>query len=381
MLKLLQRHLYPSTPCIISQWTQYIEDLQYRKNELRRRFINNYGYESRALRIMKMILGQLDLDYLSKQNNDFDCYINYFGIVGPNFDYIFNPTKHGKAYRKTFYKKSLFSTNEYICPTNDVDHIKILPLGESWDVWRHVKPVTLWYHDSIEYSLNLIHNQVTFKYIQPTYAVIFIDSVALSMMYYKYINTPILTDDDKTPHTFLHRYVISKLFDDLQDIWLLNKIIEQIRYIDLHYDEDIIIPQSDHLYGFRGGREKEATDRLHMRLLQIKDGNLRANNLLSSNLLVTGSILNKIQYGFTNLDTENLKQYEYTRIIRDMHLLNIIYTLHSWRPDSAYYKSFRQELRIIIKRYYNSKPWSTIIDSVMKNTVKSYIQELYDKLF
>ena len=149
MLDKLQKYLLPSSPIIVPQWYQHIEELNTRKKEVKRRFDNFYGADSRALRLLKHVAGSIDLDYLKYCKNDFEAYRNYFSFFHTTADYIFNPTKFGKAYRKLFYHKNLYATTEFIVPTNDVDHIKILPLGRDWEYWKSLKPVTLWYHIAV----------------------------------------------------------------------------------------------------------------------------------------------------------------------------------------------------------------------------------------
>ena len=373
MLDNLKRYLVPVNPIVVPQWVQHVENMKVRRDELRRRFMNDYGYSSRALRILKHVAGSIDTSYLKYQVTDFDAYRNYFSEFGDVADYIFNPTKFGKAYRNMFYEKTVFSTTEYIIPTNDVDHIKTLPLGKGWDEWKNVKPVTLWYHDSSEHTLDLLHNEVKFRHIQPTYSVTYIDSVALSMMWWKYSNLTTVPDEDKILEVFLHRYVFSKLFEDLEDIYLTNRI----RNILTAIDNDI---PYDNLYGYVDGRQKEADSRLGNRLQELKDGNIRPNNLLSSKLLCTGSILDRIHHAFTYLDTDHLYQYEYTRILRDLPYLDIILTLHEYRKDSDYYKNLTQELRILLKRYKSGRPWSNIADRSVKSYLEDTIEKLYDRV-
>ena len=376
MLDNLKRYLLPVTPTIIPQWNQHIDELRLRREEIKRRYLNNYGGDSRALRTLKHLAGSIDLDYLQYQKNDFEAYTNYFSVFGNVADYIFNPTKFGKAYRKMFYHKTIFSTTEFLVPVNDTDHIKYLPLGKSWDEWKHVKPVTLWYHDSHEHSLDLLKNQVHFKFDQPNYSITFIDSTALAMMWWKYSNTH-LPEEEQTLHNFLHKYVFSKLFEDLEDIWLLNRIktiVDNCDEIDGTTKSDV------NLYGYTGSRQKEANNRLLMKITDIKNGNLRPNNLLSSELLLSGSILNKINYAFEHLDTEHLKQYDYTRILRDIPYLELILKLHEYRPDSSYYKNLTQELRIYLKRYLTNKPWSSVMDSYVRTMLEEKINTLYEKV-
>lgn len=376
MLDQLKRYLLPVTPTIIPQWNQHINELRIRREEIKRRYLNNYGGDSRALRMLKHLAGSIDLDYLNNQKNDFEAYVNYFSVFGNVADYIFNPTKFGKAYRKMFYHKTIFSTTEFLIPVNDVDHIKYLPLGESWDTWKHLKPITLWYHDSHEHTLDLLKNQVHFKFDQPNYSLTFIDSTMLAMMWWKYSNTHI-PEEEQTLHNFLHKYVFSKLFEDLEDIWLLNRIKN---IVDSCEEDDGTTKSDTNLYGYAGGRQKEANNRLKLKIIDIKNGNLRPNNLLSSELLLSGSILNKINYAFEHLDTEHLKQYDYTRILRDLPYLELILKLHEYRPDSSYYLNLTQELRIYLKRYLSSKPWSSVADSYVRTILEDKINELYDRV-
>lgn len=376
MLDNLKRYLLPVTPTIIPQWNQHINELKIRREEIKRRYLNNYGSDSRALRTLKHLIGSIDIDYLSSQRNDFDAYTNYFSLFGNVADYIFNPTKFGKAYRKMFYHKTIFSTTEFLIPVNDVDHIKYLPLGRPWDEWKYVKPVTLWYHDSHEHTLDLLKNQVHFKFDQPNYSLTFINSTALAMMWWKYSNTH-LPDEEQTLHNFLHKYVFSKLFEDLEDIWLLNRIKTIVEHCN---DIDGTAESDTNLYGYAGGRQKEANNRLMLKIIDIKNGNLRPNNLLSSELLLSGSILNKINYAFEYLDTEHLKQYDYTRILRDLPYLELILKLHEYRPDSSFYLNLTQELRIYLKRYLSSKPWSSVADSYVRTIIEEKINNLHDRV-
>lgn len=374
MLENIKKYLLPVTPTIVPQWNQHLEELTIRRKEVKRRFLNFYGADSRALRTLKHVAGSIDLDYLKYCKNDYDAYSNYFRFFGNVADYIFNPTKFGKAYRKLFYHKTHFATTEFIIPNSDIDHIKTLPIGHDWSIWSKVKPVTLWYHDSTEHSLDLLNDQVKFRYEQPNYSVTFIDSIALGMMYWKYLNTPILTEE-KTLHNFLHKYVFSKLFEDLEDIYLINRIKNIINGLEDN------ITNSDVLYGYSGGRELEANKRLAMKITDIKNGNLRPNNLLSSPLLTNNtSILGKLSYSFEYLDIEHLKQYEYCRILRDLPYLDMIIKLHEFRNDSSYYQQLTQELRIYLKRYITNKVWSSIADSTIRYRIETTILDLHERI-
>ena len=159
----------------------------------------------------------------------------------------------------------------------------------------------------------------------------------------------------------------------MEDIYLLNRIKNLVNNIDEETNYD---------YTFRyiGAREKEANIRLINKIADIKNGNVRPNQLLSSPLLNSGSILNKITYSFDNLDTEHLQQYEYTRILRDLPYLDLILDLYGFRPDSSYYRNITQELRIYLRRYLMNKVWSSVADKYVRVTIEDKLNSLYEKV-
>ena len=373
MLEDMKRFLLPTNPIIIPQWNQHINELKLRKEELKRRFLNFYGADSKALRILKHICANVDIEYLDTLTNDYDRYLYYFVTFNNRNENVFNPTIYGKQYHHTFYKRTFFNTLEYLIPTGDNDYIKILPFDSTWDEWSKLKPVVLWYNDSNEFSLDILNDQVKYRFDQPLWATIFIDCCMLGMMYYAYLKKAPYIDDEKTIHNFLHKHVFSKFFDDLEDIWLFN----QFKLVVNSVTEEQKIEEFNHLYVYQGGRQKEANTRLHNRLVEVKNGNVKPGGILSSHLLFTGSILNKINYGFEYLDTEHLRQYEFTRILKDIPYLEMILKLYSFRPDHSSYQELTRTLRVMLHRYKINRPWNNLTDTIIKTEIEERIENLY----
>lgn len=378
MLQELATHFREATPRIIPKWSQYLESLDFQKDQLKRRFLNVYGAESRAMRILRQMLIPVDTDieYLKNQSNDFARYLNWFTKLEGTVTDIFDPVQGGRAYRKTFYKRGLFSTNEYLCPVDDVDHISILPFDKSWEEWEKVKPVTIWYHDTDEYSLNIVQGNVITKYTQPTYSVVFIDTISLLFKYYKYMTCDITGEHEKTPHNFLWKHVFSSFFDDLQNIWVLNRILYCASIIDNEENSKIILqqfPPSDKQYGYIGGRYLESMESLFEVFQDVKDGNLRVNNLLSSKLLPSGSILDRIHYSWKYLDVPHLQQYRHMRIIRDMPILDIILKMYAWRPDTEMYRTLRRDMLVHLRRYKSNRFWAKIADAAVRAKIEDWV--------
>ncbi len=382
MLDNLKSHFKHATPKIIPQWSQYLTSLQLQKEQLRTRFLNNYGGEARGFRILKQILDYVDVEYLLKQRNDYERYINYFLNVRNNVERLFQPVESGRVYRKMFYRKGLFATNEYFCPVDDVDHIQTLPMDKSWEEWERVQPVHLWYHDTQEYSLNLLTGQVAFSFTNPSYALIFVDVIALMFKYYKYISSPSI-GEEKTLHNFIQNHVYNFFFDDLQNIWILNQILLCCDVADTSKDIREItteLQKSNRQYGYIGGRHHEAVEDLLEALNLVREGNLRVNSILSAQLLPSGSIIDRIHYSFKYLDIAHLQQYKYVRILRDLHLVDLIIKMHMWRPDTEIYKSLARNLRYEVRRLQMNKPWSKINDSVIRTHVQDWVTALESKV-
>lgn len=386
MLTTLQSHFRQTTPKTIPKWSQYLESLQLQKSQLQTRFLNSYGTESRGFRILKQIIDQLDTDmiiYLEKQPDDFARYLNGFMPMQRNSIRLFQPTESGRAYRNVFYDKGIFATNEYFCPVDDVDHLFTLPFTKSWEEWDKVQPVHLWYHDSPEYSLNLIKAKVHFKYQNPSYAIIFVDVIALLFKYYKYMTTRIIGEEEKSLHNFIHNHVFKFFFSDLQNIWILNQILLCSNVVDLTQDIDAITTQiqlSNRQYGYIGGRHTEAIESLLRAFDEVRDGKVRVNSLLSFDLLPTGSVIDRIHYAFNYLDVAHVQQYKYMRILRDMPIIDLLIQMHGWRADTETYKSLTKALRVVLQRLQVNKPWSKIYDSSIRMHIKDWIDRTLDKI-
>lgn len=377
MLQEISSHFQRYTPRTLTHWSQYLSTLKLQKNDLRTRFINSYGVESRGFRLLHQVLNTVEIEYLKNQTNDFHRYINWFFPMRNVSNRIFYPIETGRAYRKVFYKKTIFAPTEYICPTLNVDHLSTLPLGKSWTDWECIQPVHLWYNDSIEYTLNILQNQVSYKYNPPGHALIFVDVIALMFKYYKYMTSDI-AEASKTPHEFLHKHVYSFFFQDIQNSWILNQLLLCVEFTNSDTNVQQLI--EDKQYGYLGARYVEAMSSMVDILKDIKDGNLRVNSLLSSNLFPTGSLIDRIEFSFKYLDVEYLRQYTYILLLRDIPVVDLIIKLYQWRIDTPAYKTLAKDLLQLLKRYKNNKPWSRIYDSSIRLYISDWVDKTIDLL-
>lgn len=385
MLYDLRRHFYNNTSKrVLPDWNMMLNSLNYQRNELQRRHMLNYGADSRCVGILKHMCGLLDMEYLTSMRNDFDRYLNYMRFIKKVLDGVFNPAKTGRAYRKAFYTKKVYSTSEYLCPVDDVDHLSFLPFDKPWEYWKQIKPVTLWYHDSKEYTLNLLKDQVEFSYVQPTYAVIFIDAVTLGFKYFKYMTSDLPEEGEKTLHNFVHRHVMNLLYPDLQEIWLTNEIIhcseQMLQYEDTLNVDELTETLTNVQYGYRTQKYKEAIDELVTVLTLVKKGNLRVSSFLSSDVYPNNkSIVTKINDSFKYLDIEHISQLKFMELFRDLPMLLLITNLYALCPNE-YYKSYCRDVRVLLNRAKSSQFWNTFVDSNTAYKVKDIFTSIEKKI-
>lgn len=385
MLSRLTDHFHPASPKVFPKWTQYVDYLKLQKRVLKKRYLNSDVYEARCFHILKHLLKTMerDMEYLMLQQNDFSRYLNYFKEVAQSTYDTFAPARTGKAYRKAFYKKGLFATTEYLCPVPDVDHLKTLPLDKSWDDWEKVKPVHLWHHDTEEYTLNIFSGGIVTKYNPPTYSIICIDAVALMFKYYKYMTMDITGETIKTMHDFIHRHVLVHLMDDLLEVWLFNRI----NYISKLAEEGEsvrslvnISPMSDRQFGYVGGRYGEAMEELYKAMIQVKEGSVRVNSILSAQLLPNGSILDRINYMNTYLDIPDTFQYMPVVLMRDIPTIDLMSRMYAWRPDMTMYRTMRRDILVELRRVKRGRCWERIYDSSIRLLVEDWMTRTEESL-
>lgn len=386
MLQDLAHHFRVASPKVLPKWEQYVDFLKLQKRILKTRFLNLDGFESRGFFILKQILKTLDpdIEYLSLQSNDFARYLNYFKEIPSNANDIFDPARSGKAYRKAFYKKGLFAPNEYICPVSDVDHIKTLPLEGSWEEWSKVKPMQIWYHDTDEYTLDIFQGQVVTKYTHPNFSMICLDTTALLFKYFKYLTMDVPQEEGtKNFHTFIYKHVYPFIMDDLLEIWLFNRITHIANLVTEGPSTANLVhiaPSSDRAFGYVGSRYGEAMESLYSAMEDVKNGTINVNSIFCAKLLPSGSIVDRMNYANEYLDIPNTVQYKHAILLRDMPIIDLMVTMHSWRPDVTIYQSLRRDLNIYLRRMKMNRIWQRIYDSSVRTKVEDWIENSQKKI-
>ena len=92
--------------------------------------------------------------------------------------------------------------------------------------------------------------------------------------------TDLPNEPEKTMHNFIHRHVLNTVFEDLEEIWLLNQILlcASIEDNTANYKDISLIQKiSDRQYGYVTSRHEEAMNEILRAFKLIRTGPRRVN--------------------------------------------------------------------------------------------------------
>ncbi len=384
MLELTKKYIRRSAPRSVPKWRQHIENLNKYKLHREKEFLGmNRGYDSGGLNILKFIINNVNWARVNQYPDDIDRYFNYLKYIQDDLGQLFNPVKAGLGLNNTFIDKLGKPTSEFLCPITDTMYMKLLPMDKPFEQWKDIKPLTLWWHDSWEHTQHLLGNKFKFFNDQPSYALFFLDPVSLVMKFYKYLESNPDYEQHYRVRDFIHRHVINHLFDDELDIYLLKtinivagcsskeEVIQQIKKIK---------EVSDIRYGYPGGRLEEACIELFEEFETIKNGNVNFGSFLSSKLLYSGSIIDRIESIEDWYDVSKLNQYTYIRVLRDIEYIKLIVNIIKFVPNRSDVRGLIYDLRVKCRMMALGKMSDMIQNRQVKKIVSDELKELYAKI-
>ena len=362
-------------------------------NERYTRLYNTQGRENRATAMLRFILSFVDMEYMLKQPNNYYRYLYEIRPIVKSISESFDRSTRGRGYTETFVTKSNVYTEEFIMPTEDINTITNLPLyTDDWETWKRIHPVRVVGHDSPEYTLNLLGDRFTYREMAPNYIFIMIDVAALILKYYAWY----IGYRDKEPNQdlaihipqqlFLHKYVMCNLVWDNFNVWLLNTLYRLSEYVNengtSHITEEFHTKalECDMQWGRISDLATEAFRYLGV-LLGDTSKNLRPEAIMSSKLLLSGSVLDYAKQMTTRWNLPILEQYDYLRWIRDKSLFNFILNVYLTRRTLPTTHRMLINVRRDYKRLVLHRPWKTCNNVILKNDIQRDMETTMDKLF
>ena len=339
--------------------------------------LETIGHTSKGIRLLKYILQFVDFEYLNKKVNNYERYSDYIRFIYKDMLNTFDRAGKGRGYINLFFPRLQFITEEFLIPVADTGCITNLPLHtEDWNTWKKINPLKIWDHDSLEYNLNLINDQYHFRYFPPSYCVELLDVVSLLFKYYIWVKNHKVYENNDAANIvpveyFLHKYVFGPTVWDLANIWLLHLISKLLMTEDLsdlkEYDSSYL--ESDSMYGRVSLNIRKGFEYLRT-LVKNSRNNLQPDVLLSSKLLFTGSINDRILYTDKYLDMPGLRKYDYLRWLRDKDILKIY--LSTWKASKlvSKQKSIFRHVSRMYNRYYNTRFWNICNNYVLSVNIE-----------
>ena len=352
------------------------------------RLYNAQGHESSAVRLLRYIINFADFELLERQSNNFDRYMYHLRYIRTQLNDIFDRISRGRGYRNIFIQSDR-KTEEFIIPVEDINTIVNLPLdSDDWVVWRKVRPVRLWDHDSEEFTINVMNDQLHFTTgFEPTNAVILIDVVALILKYFVWLKN----ERDNEPREelaahipqqlFLHKYVMCDLMWDNANVWLLNQLnkaltADKALSASLFRSDNLCI---DKQWGWINSESGRAFDYL-VNNINDTTKTFRPEAFLNSKILFGGNVADRSKFTDNCLSVPLYQQYDYLRFLRDRKLFSIILNSFKLRPDLPSVKSLLINARRDFKRLLMRRPWNVCNSVSLKREIEQEMVEIFETI-
>jgi hypothetical protein len=373
-----------NTHVALPKWELQLQYLQRQKEELRTRYLNAELMLSSGARVLRRMLGNVDQDfeYLLTLPSDIDRYLDWFLPMSQVTSKYFDPVAKGKPYYGMFYKSSIVRTQELICSTDNIDHLRILPMDLPWSAWEPIRPVHLWGHRSSEYTLNILKGHIEYKYDPPYYTMVFVDTISLMFKYFKYLQRAQIEQRSTDPASFIQKYVMGNFLDDLQDVWVIDRFLTCIELNDIEEREEFlkVIPLSNQHYGRLGSSYIPAMREMCEKLDLVRKNSIQVQTLLASKILYQGSLLDRVNYTLEYQNISYLSQLDYVRVLRDLPLVEAIVKTYQWKSDMSSYQQLARTLRTYVMRLQSRNIVSRVRDTYLKILITEKLDALNESL-
>ena len=384
MIDILLPYLRDDAPRALPPFQLFLKSQATFIRERYNRLYVAQGHESKAVRLLRYILQNVDMDFMSRQTSNYDRYLHHLRYIKHSLDDIFDRVARGRGYHNFFVKSD--KVEEFILPIEDINTIVNLPLDTNdWEVWKKVRPVRLWDHDSEEFTINLLNDQLHFtRNFEPTEVLILIDVIALTMKYYIWLTY----QRDKEPakelaeyipqQLFLHKYVMCDLIWDNSNVWLINQLNKclttDLSLISSLFDSNML--KTDSQWGWISLDSARGFGYL-AKIFQEGNNNLRPEAILNSKILFGGSVGKRIEFTSKCLNLPLYQRYDYLAYLRDRKLFTLMLNIFKMRMDLPTTRSMlihtkREYLRMLYRR-----PWNTCINVALKNQIEQEMKDLY----
>lgn len=356
----------PSAPkTSMVRYNQYLNKAYIKLMMMLSRRSNELISSKGVIKIGQM-LNTIDITYLNNQPSDFERYGNYWMYERINLDNLLSnpPTTPN---RMTLFNKGLHTTNEYWISVRGTDYLNTLPFDQPLPLWDTVHPLRIHDVDAMDPLFVISNNLINFQKIQPKYAYVLIDSVAMGMKYYQYQKLY-----GQNTYQFVHDVIIPDLYMDIAKIWLTKQLLRmfQIKSSDqINY----VSPSVKYYYNSIDSGFNRAMVEVYDLIKDIRNGKSLFSFLQSVMIYEK-----RLDYEINGLLLRNHISIEDDKLwmhyARDVQYLKIIIELLTCNNHQQMSDIIRQKLKAMIR----SKFWNHIKSTNFKQYVKEDVENLID---
>jgi hypothetical protein len=368
-----------SKPRVMPHLKQYIETLNTRRVLQQDRSDNAPGYESNLVVLLRKILADADIPTLLSKSNDADCYFDILVYTAPGLNAIFDAVTTGLSFYDMAIRRSAVHTEEFFIPVTCQDPPDDLPFDLGWDKWQSVKPLRLVDIDSQELTFATYQDQIVFSSQPPTRAVMTIDVVALVLQYVTFLRT---SDQVLPQPEYLHRYVVTPLLQDLQDLWLANiygMMLSQPTWFITDPKQCLATIAGDTRYGFQGTELPIALREISSAISACQGGVINPSVLVQSLLLSDDNIPTYLETLINTISIEDHRQNFWMETLKDIRWLNILLSAYQLQPDFIGTKNLHTNLRRDVPIVYAMRPWQNCRSTRTSQVIQNILKELLIK--
>jgi len=369
-------------------WTQYTHSLQPQQETLERRFQSlEVLPETPGSKLLSFILREADIPRLAAIADDFYIYSTQLQDIVDRHKNIFDLARSGKAYKGLFIHSHSTPTWEYVIPVDDNDWLKFFPMLQPYSAWEKLKPLQLWWHNSAEYTMDMMSGSLRFHQNYPSMVLWLLDIPTLVMKavkWYRMKQVQGVTYPDL--REYIHTGVLNSIPDDCNHLWLYK--LHQLT-VDIMLDVtsptviDSMRTRSQTQWGSIGARFTEVMEALEKYYFPVTTGEFRPQVLFNQKFYRDGTksfadIANEIP---VYQDIQHQTPFQYLRLLRDLPYLEYLFRVYllskAKNKDAHDLRNLMTRLYTLVVKWNNNIPLSNIKNlehrAIIKSTLESFM--------
>lgn len=358
----------------------YIKEMTIRQQLMFDRYRKALGIDTQAVRLLRNIVAVVNIPRLLEERNDTYRFMNTLINTKDEMDRLFDPTYSGVKIKETFVNKNSYC-DEIVIPIQSNNYTRTLPFNQGWDHWKKVRPVRVLDHDSRELTTNYVNGYITFKENHPSYMVIGIDTIALILQYINYLATADKKEYNLT--SYFHKYVMTGMIEDLQDIWLRNQYLDLIKNTNYKTSDyvDVIQITKDSMYGYLPGGYTHLLNEVFNEIKNCRNGNVTPLTFLASLRMTQSNALQYIRTFSDETEVEQLKQSMWAEYMKDRTWIQMIFEIYRLQPTFVQTENLMKMLDRDISLAITSNFWSSISRCpAITTTIRTELYDLQERI-